>query len=121
MTARKTEDRHEDRPRPGEHTRTPIHPECTRLSNVYATCTCEILWGCADSLASLLPIHERLDRRTQVGRHTLSGPGPDLDEADPARTPDVSPSLDDNDDLRGYWKESEFLRGFVKQQADDDS
>lgn len=114
-------------PQKSRHEMRPVHPNCAALSNEYASCTCPLLWGYHVDLERLRDVHQRLDMRTKHGRHVNRGlgHGPDKDDFvaygfSPSKfaveeVDNRTGAADISDDLQatGFWKESEFLQGFV--------
>ena len=107
-----------------------VHPECARLSNVYAHCTCEMLWGYRTDLDELCRVYQRLDRRTRSARHgSPKGRGPDRDEPTQSTVNDSESigidayenHLSTDLEAYGFWKESEFLEQFTTKKKLDSS
>ncbi len=81
----------------------PVHPACECVHG--RACTCDILWDYWDGTVAQLERHIEVATRAEGRRRARVDPG-GVDPEDVALTADV----DGDDDLLGFWRESERLK-----------
>src|SRR5690606_20282323 len=85
----------------------PVHPECPKLDRDTDACQCDELWdywdGTDAALDRLIKSHEREESRNKTTPATGQNWPIELDEIKP-----------DEEDLGGFWRESERLKSLRK-------
>lgn len=91
----------------------PVHPECPKLDRSNSKCQCDELWGYwdgtdaeLDSLIKQCEYEESRNRQIQSAPSMQDGWPTELDD---------NP---DDEDLAGFWRESERLKDLRKNRKD---